>query len=52
MDELIIPDVIFPLLSEAILLVEILLHLHHTHHFSDPYSTPEEAALGAPAGFN
>ena len=32
MDELIIPDVSYPLLSEAILLVEILLHLHRTHH--------------------
>jgi hypothetical protein len=32
MDELIIPHVSYPHLSEAILLVEILLHLHRTHH--------------------
>ena len=32
MDELIIPDIIYPLLSEAILPVEILLHLYRTHH--------------------
>jgi hypothetical protein len=32
MDVLIIPDVSYPHLSEAILLVEIVLHLHRTHH--------------------
>ena len=38
-------DTSFAAVSETRFLLEVLVHLHRTHDFTDPFSTSEEFAV-------